>query len=512
MYIPGALVAAYIFVRIFFWHRSERHRDIGGDGYFSLMMMEEYKKNGHRPMEYLPRSIIPQYKIYPSLGIYLFSFLDAGFVKRYAGLMNSVIDLAYLALLLFVLRLLQVDPAMIMITGLTFIFLPTIFNLNQTNPIHFDLSWRDLGRFLSSLYFLAFFLCALTGDAALTAVMYGMAAAVFILIYYSSQFALQAAVFGSAIFSVLTGNAAFFAVPLAGSALIALFDGKGLLRFYRGKINHMISYYRSIRHTHTRVAGGFTFSPRHLTEAGKALFALRFKAFMKIASQDPLLRGLMLFPIQVPVAISLYLIHDQVSILLLQWYLTAVILWFLTLSKALMIFGEPDRYLEFFGYFPILAGLGYAAAHQGPGLFLSIPAAYLTCALQALYGLYGMGVSIKDPKPSIRAPSDRIADMIRGKNVYPVNLSHGRLVAYAVECNVLLPPFCMSPSESAYISAFPYPNWKNFRDVCSKYDIEYIVSYDHCRSPRSESVFESVGEKVISEDGVTLYKVAGRPV
>ena len=498
----------FSFIRYINWLKNPNNGEICADGYFSMLHIREYKKNKHSYISVVPQTIVPFPNIYPPLGIYLISFLNIKIINKYFGLMNSLFDFIYFIVLIAVMLWLDIDYSEMLVVGITFIFLPTIFGLNPIHKMHFNLTWRDLGRLFSTLYFLTISTSLQVISSPYLLALYSIAILFFILIFYSSQFALQCAFFGTITLSILTLNPFIISIPVIATFLTILFDKKRVFRFYKYKIGHIKSYYISLRNSHDQATGDFAFTITHLYDAINALFTGKLKKFRKISSCDPFLRGIILFPVQVPVIVGLVYINDPISLILAKWYFAAVVLWFLTLTPILKIFGEADRYLEYIGYFPILVGIGYILSYGGIQLNLIKYFIYITCIIQILYTLrFILPVFINRRRENRVNISDKVIDLIKDKNVFPIPFYLAWKTAYIGNCNVLYPPMLTSTTETTFMSNYPLPNWSNFIEINKKYKIEYILCESSEILNSKNKLLESISDKIITDKNFTLFKI-----
>src|SRR6476619_6932227 len=100
--LAASLLLAYALVRYAYWRLFAKGDDFTADGYYTMLCVMEYKRNGHRRFTDVPNMVIRHAHMYPSLGLYAISFLPERLIHRYGGLMNSVLDFVFLGGLLAV--------------------------------------------------------------------------------------------------------------------------------------------------------------------------------------------------------------------------------------------------------------------------------------------------------------------------------------------------------------------------------------------------------------------------
>jgi hypothetical protein len=502
-------VIIYVIIRYVFWLKTAKDKDITLDGYLSMLFVKEFKKNGRKRIQYYPNEIIVVPLIYPTFGAKILSLLKINIILKFVGLMNSVIDLLYLLVIILCLILLKLPSYSILLTSMVFIFLPTIFGLNFLNSMHFSLTWRDLGRFVTTCYFISIAIISIASSQDISNGIYMIPIFIYILAYYSTLFGLQAIVFGSIIFTILSFNPVPIIILIVSNIILLIFDTKYYIVYHRSRYKFFKNYYYNIRHSHPGATGNYSFSFLHILDAVKNLISFRFKSFKKIAFSDPLLRGLMLFPIQLPVIFGLFQINSNIASLLSNWYFASIILWGLTLNSTLKIFGEPDRYLEYIGYFPILIGLGYYSSMDTNWFSPMSISIYLVSIVQMSLAILYILKSYKVEKN--RKIVNRLIKnnflFLRNQRVFPISMSESRKIAYLFDCTVLRAPTMHNPTEFKFITNYPWPNWDNFIAVCLKYEIKYIVIANEHFNICNFKIINNISKFIQKNEHYSVYKI-----
>jgi hypothetical protein len=514
-YILPVLVF-YLIFRWAYWFFFERGADFTADGYVTLLAGRAYRKNGFKRIAQMPNMVRPFPFVYPSFGIYLISFLPEKLVIKWGGLMNTFFDLIWLKILLLTVLLLGGGMIGMCFAGLVFIFLPTIYGRNSTNGMHFSLTWRDFGRLGASFFFLgAFFFEYKTMHSSYAILIAACTFLSFLICYYGSQFAMQSVIFGSLFFSLFTWSWFCIAMMLFGHLFVLLVDGKHMIRYYAFKFKHFRTYFVNLRHTHDSVTGDFAFSFKHIRIVLSHLLHFQFAYARSVSSRDPFLRGIYLFPIQFVFIIAMWYCHNSVSFLLLGWYAASVTVWLLTLTPVLKIFGEPDRYLEFFGYLPVLIGMAYSFGflfHYHLWVWILALAALcwqLIFFRTEMKTLFSKSKKRKKERIDLTAIINELREkgsFLKGENVLPLHFSHAWKIAYLFDCNLLYPPLD-DENETAFISSYPYPNKENFNEICRKYQIGYIISDTHIDKTNYHEQVNSIVSEEHEIGKYFVYKV-----
>ena len=228
-----------------------------------------------------------------------------------------------------------------------------------------------------------------------------------------------------------------------------------------------------------------------------------------------------MFPTQIPVAILLFMSERPESKVLLSWYFTAVVLWLLTSNKWLKIFGEPDRYMEFFGHIPIILGLGVLISDYTYNSFefwilvasvavlpLYFRRSLFTIVKSTVYPIYS-AITKKQgyQRPNLKTVSRYDFQGLKDKVVLPVSFSNAWKIAYKFDCKVIFPPMFTDAKKTSFISKYPLPNWKNIHSVIDEFNIEYFVIE---KTYMNDEILNRILEMASFEDEIgpySLYKV-----
>jgi len=506
LFVDIIVVIIYIAVRYYYWSKTSKNSGITADGYLSMLFVKEFQRNGRKRIKYYPYEIIKQPLIYPTLGAKILSFVNLNNIIKYVGLMNSFIDLLFFGLILGTLNYLNISYINTIIVSFTFILLPTIFGLNFSSPMHFSLTWRDLGRLITTMYFISIAVIYFNNNILLMTI----PILLYILVFYSSLFGLQAVVFGTIIMSILSLNYIPIFLVIISNLLLFAFDRKYYYQYHKSRYGFFKNYYINIRHSHPGTTGDSAFSFQHIAKAIGYIFKFRYKELKRTLFSDPLLRGILLLIIQIPVAIGLLLVNTEVSHILLYLYLTSVILWLLTLNSVLKIFGEPDRYLEFFGYFPILVGLGYVLNYCKEDVIIYL--VYFTMFFQIGIAIFQIFISIKAKSKVGIDDKLSLYPYLKDENIFPISMSESRKISYVFDCNTLRASTMLDPKEFSFITTYPMPNWINLGEVCEKYKIRYLVitnKYNHlCKFDIIDKYFN----RIDADKNYTIYQIRDKIV
>lgn len=515
--VYAVLIIAYFYTRIGYWNFKGYKSDVCTDGYFTLMVRDQMRASSKfRRISYVEKIAVNTPMFYPPIPMFFGAVLPGKIIRKYFGLINSTIDLLLFAIVLAVSNYFNLSIAGTIAMGCAFIFLPCTFGLNVTSNIHFNLSWRDLGKFTSSLYFLMYFLCIVT-DAPERYLFVSLC--VFSLInLYSSLFAQQAIVFGSIILSLLRVDPLPFGAILVSNLFVLIIDTKWVVKYYRIRYTHFKSYFVAMRKSHPGTSGSFSFKFSHLKDVVVYFFSFNWKDLKSILKSDPVLRGIYLFPTQVPVSILLMLQNDRTSEVLFSWHMTAVILWILTSNKLLKIFGEPDRYLEFFGHLPIYLGIGFLLnkfSGESIEFWLIITSVFVLplyirrllfniLKSSAFYIYSSITKKQGYQRPGIKTVEKLEFKGLRGKVALPITFSNAWKVAYKFDCSVLFPPMFTDPEKTKFICDYPYPNWENIDDTIREYQIDYFVVH---KTSLSDQLVDQISEYSSFEKEIEEYSL-----
>ena len=361
--------------------------------------------------------------------------------------------------------------------------------------MHFSITWRDLGRFTTSLYFLSIFLFLLK-PSHFELLVLGLL--FFILSFYGSQFAMQSIILGSLFLSILSLSMYPALLMIIGHIIIILFDRNYITIYYKFKYNHFKTYFYLFRHTHDQATDDFAFSLKHIKTFLSHIYHRQFSYANIVALKDPVLRGFYLLPIQVTVCVQLFFMHDITSMILLKWYLAATIIWFSTSSPWLKIFGEPDRYLEFFGYLPVLIGFGYTFEYTRQNHLYLFALTIVFVLFQ--FHLLALEVFKKSKRNEQNFTYSGLQKwrndgyFLKGKNIFPITLSHSWKINYIFDCKTIYPPLD-NIKEAEFLCNYPYPRLDHLNVICKKYNIEYFIAEKeyatYCEKEQIASITET---------------------
>ena len=465
------------------------------DGYFTLLIRDQIRKNKlFKRVDSVEKIAIQTPMFYPPIPMFIGAILPDIVVKKYFGLINSAIDLLLLTTMVIVADWLNASHLGIIFMSVAFIFIPYTFDFNATSNIHFNLSWRDLGKITTCSFYLTYFICSINFIPDLLVI--SILSFFVIINLYTTLFAYQAILFGSLVLGVLE----FDFVPIVsialGNLLVLVFDSNWLFQYYKIRYRYGVSYYNSMRNSHPGTTGNFSFKISHLKDVISYLITFNWKKLKSILKSDPILRGIYLFPTQLPVSLLLAFDDDPISSALFSWYFTAVILWVLTSNKALKIFGEPDRYLEFFGHLPILRGICFLIPKYTMEtvefwsiiISVAILPLYirrkLLSIIKALTYIF-LSVFVKNMRFQRRyrkviKKSD--FPSLKNKIVLPISFSNAWKVAYKFDCQVIFPPMFTDTQKTNFICKYPYPNWENIQSILQEYSVDYLALHKSLKS------------------------------
>lgn len=451
--------------------------DVGSDGYYSLILRRAMKESKRFFINDFPNSFPKMVNIYRPLGPYILSYFSEKRIRQHFGLINSAIDFFYLATVLILFYC--IDGAQTgsyvaaMLIVLIFTFLPSKWGGNPANNMNFRLSWRVLGNFLVALYYLnILFFEYYAPQGYLSFTIFSISIILYVLVYYGSIFGLQAIIFGTPIYGILSGT--FYPILLLGVGHLAVYllNRSEARRFILGKMTHF-KYLKSV----------FTQS-RSLSNLGYELSIISFlKGKISISSikllikRNVFVRGIILFISQPAIILCLKYIGDEFSIILINLYLTGFILFLITLLPQLKVIGVADRYLEFISYFSLIVGLGHVALniHLLPDWLMLL----LTCLLmvQIFHGLRlcTKGLRNKTDGLEYHYPT-HLKEILKNTKVFPISFSEAWRISYLFDCQVLYPPLSDDYSTSMLLASnYPLPDFSSVEDFCYQFSIDYIL-------------------------------------
>jgi len=262
------------------------------------------------------------------------------------------------------------------------------------------------------------------------------------------------------------------AIIVVGVLSIYLINPKEAIGFYRGKIIHFRWLAEIIKNNNDKANVSYEYGVSSILKSG-----FRKSTVSQLIKHNTFFRGVFLFCSQIFIAMSFIYIGDELSRILLNIYLTGLILFFITLSPRLKIIGVADRYLEFISYFPLLIGVGYIISNYSliPRCLLILLG--ISLIIQTLYGfrLFYFGLK-KTNVLSDNNISDSLKSIVKNKNIFPISFSEAWKIGYECKCNVLYPPLSSDYTASvAMASNYPFPDTENIRSLCKANSIDFVL-------------------------------------
>ena len=316
-----------------------------GDAAIHLIIADGIRRNGHRIPDRFPEFLLSGPHNYPSCFHWLLSFIPRKTLEKFEPFIGTLIELVhnifvftacyYLALRQGVTNAIWVGFLATIIFALTPLFVDHVGRV-------FLLSERPFGSLLGTIF--VFFglqyivspnLWLLVG-----------AAVVIGIIFISSKFTVQAILFISFIFSLLSWTVKLWLPIAAGFLLISLASRGYALRVLAGHLRHSIFYKKFLLQNYLRPTSQYRDLFQSLIRAIRHPYilikAFRTNSLLKLFSMMPWV--IVLFPLAIKNSKSLE--SNSLLQVCLLWIVSCGAVLCITSFNGMRFLGEPERYLE----------------------------------------------------------------------------------------------------------------------------------------------------------------------
>ncbi len=471
-FLPVGIIV--FLTRAFFRLRHPKVR--GSDALFHLHVSEEIRNNRFRMPDTISGFIIETPFDYPALVHFLLAFVSRRGRDRIEPYFGPVVD-TFQALVLFTFTFyLTGHYEVAFLAGFLFAFFPLLV---KTDSRVYFLSPRPFGELFLSLAIMFSLLFVWFGSLG------SILLAMFFLsiVYLSSKFGIQAALFLYITMSILLLNYALIMIFLGGLLLAIVISRGYYLKLLSGQIRHS-SYFRRIgvgRHSWTRQVSGI--------ERMKS--AVRTRSLKEIAVtllKNPVVYSFAYSPLLVVLLLLFAVRFDSVignSVLypLFVWSLASFVAVLLVSAKPLRFLGEAERYLEY-GALPICVFVSMMAFQVGATYLWTILVLVVAYSIVFMALNYRISVAefVERPPPVSdtnellaklnTTPKSRII-CIPTQISYDVAYSTGHKALYWGG-NIPLEPFSTTEFIVIFKDEYPFPN-PDLDLLIKEYSINRIV-------------------------------------
>lgn len=410
--------------------------DRSSDAWAHLYFIDLIRKNGHRPPSKITQFLTTGFLGYPIFVHWLLSFFDKRTTEKiepfFGALVDSIHNLFLFSASIFLfekqMRVAQYG-SVAFIASMIFAVTPMLV---KSGARVFSISMRPVGGLLFSITTFFLFEFYWTNDFRF------LVGAVLIasFIFLSSKFAVQVLVIFYFFFTLIKGTTLLLVV-LAGFLLALLFSLGQYLRVFKGHINHLSFYAKTLQFKHPLIT--------HLTSAKKrrnvSIIKEKLSDLILLVQRTPTLKMMAYAPFLFLWIISLVyerMYADYIFFDLSLWVLIPIVACLFFSIKYMRFLGEPERYMEY-SIFPLSILSAYCIARSPLCSLIAIP----TTALSFVVIFYNYRLGLKNGSRSrekrLRLEKEMI-DCLKSKtisNILPIPQVLGHKIAYLTHHNVL---------------------------------------------------------------------------
>lgn len=456
----------------------------GSDAYFYLAYADQIRRNRHKIPE-APDFCFggtEQGWAIPSLLPWLLSYFPTPVVVKRHSLISTVPKV----LLVFVLSLFagwlalerqqSVNAAAIasLAAGIIYTLSPLNWNGSRVNRTDFTASPRALSALICTC--VAISACVWSSG---TFALYATTLILTVLAVLTAKFAIQVCVFIVPVAALFACDVYLAMVPIFGILLAILLQPRQMTLSLIAQIKHLAFYSRKLR-----ADSGILKTPFD----GKVFRALLLAATQKdlndafsILRQDVVLRSLLLYPAHILLVLIVLLDQDsfqeigRTSLRVLFFWFASFIVFLAIALRKFQFLGEPDRYLEYLGFFPPTILVSIWLIERAPGHAFAW-SAWLLIAFWAFLVMVAFRLS---PPPQ-QKPNEEMADLCRhiASNkeferlvTIPMNISFQIAFLSGRPC---MYPFPTDDSSRALIHRYPIPAL-DFNVFVRKFSATHVV-------------------------------------
>jgi len=369
------------------------------DHKLNLSCVYQVKHNGNRFINERQDSLFNKGMVYPQLLYWVWSLLPIKTIKRYS--VYTTLLFRFLSSICFVIFLHFLAPytglpydSFVIYASILYAFTP--FTYNTENAKNLGLSGRGMGLFFCEVYTYCLFLFIVSGNPILLI----LATFAGLLIFLSSQFAIQFLIFGSSILSILFLDWSFILVLMGSFTLFFLGFHKYAKRYIKLQFAHKRMYFKVISHSPTlkfrtsiwtQLYKDFWLDTiqviRGRGDKKKLLKSVLTNPVIVVIVSFPTLVLMLIYTIASPSAFSELSVMQQAGAMILSMAISFI----LTSFNSTRFLGEPQRYIECITPFIAILGTGlfydqpyllHASIWVGVGLAVIQPALYVKFKLK----------------------------------------------------------------------------------------------------------------------------------
>jgi len=318
---------------------------ISGDAVVHLIITGGIRRNGHRIPDQFPEFLLGGPHNYPSFFHWLLSFLPRNTLEKWEPFIGTLIEMIHNGFIFVSATLLafaqgSTNPIWVgFIASLIFALTPLF--IEHVGRV-FLLSERPFGSFLGTVFVFFGLQYHISSDLRFLAGATVTAAVIFI----SSKFTVQAILFVSFIFSLLSWKAKLW-LPIGGGLLLVTLISRGYaLRILAGHVRHSFFYHKFLLNKYVRPTSQYkeilTSFIKGIRYPSSLIQVFRTNCVLKLFSMVPWTMVLFALVFREGVVTK----SNPFLRVCLLWTISSVIVMGIISLKPMRFLGEPERYLE----------------------------------------------------------------------------------------------------------------------------------------------------------------------